>query len=256
MTKMRNYIEAAVLGESVRFPLRSVDDFNWVHHLAMSSVFYDRHDYQQATTHVRKAALLYVASLQLMADEGNDKWFHISREDIASRHASFVPVTRMTKTGLFTAAYDRFKDQVAFAMTTVAPYLETVCAVDDLSMMSNVYLNAVRSMPGGAGIYFREVADKEGFQGVVIHRGKDRMATEDVLSARHARSAIHSAVSYYSILASQLKSGAIILNDDEREAARNALDALDRIIAARREPAANDIDAFQQDVYVSSAMRA
>jgi hypothetical protein len=215
MTRVRNHIESALLGYSHADALRTVAGYNWVQHLAMAAILDDRNDIAHARLRSRMAAKSFVASLQLLARPGQRQWFHLSDEAVMDRFGEYMLTTLSLRSSLFDHAYGRFKSDVAVVMTEVVPHLGRLAASGDFSMLVNVYLNTVETLPDGIGVYFVRNEEKPCFTDVVIYPPPGFQRFIDMTRKSSRAATLDEAVGYYAILVSQHEAGNIQLSFDE-----------------------------------------
>ncbi|MCV9964402.1 hypothetical protein OIU34_21165 [Pararhizobium sp. BT-229] len=215
MIRMRNHIEAALLGLSRADELRTVGGYNWIQHLAMAALLDDRNDAAQAWLHSKSAAKSFVASLQLLSRPGPRQWFHLSDDAVMDRYREYMLKTFSTHAGLFDTAYARFKSDVAAVMTEIAPQLGRLAGSGDFSMLVNVYLNTVERLPDGVGVYFVHHEQMPGFTDVAIYPPSGFQRFIGKVRETGVASAMDEAAGYYAIVVSQHEAGNLELSSGE-----------------------------------------
>ncbi len=220
MARMANRIETALLGNSSARPLREVNGYNWLQHLGMASLMDDRRDLGGSLYRCKLAARSYVASLQLLSGDDGRQWFHLSADRVRAAVHRYMLPTRKLEEKLFDTVYERFRFEVVKIMAEVNPTMERLSGVDDLSMLSNVYLNSVDRMSPGAGVYFVHVDDDPNFHfvDVEVYPPKGFQRFLGAIRGQHLAPAVSEVAAYYSILLSQYRSGNVDLSSEELRA--------------------------------------
>ena len=226
MNRMRNHIEAALLGLSQVDQLRTVGGYNWIQHLAMAALLDDRRDAPEAGLRSKSAAASFVASLQLLSRPGPRQWFHLSEDAVMERFREYMLKTISAHDVLFDRAYARFKTDVAAVMIEVAPQLGRLAGSDDFSMLVNVYLNTVDRLPDGVGVYFVRHEMISGFTDVAVYPPSGFQRFMGKVRDSGVSAAVDEAAGYYGILISQHEAGNLELSAAELMRIENALTGL------------------------------
>ncbi|MCZ7862764.1 hypothetical protein O9X98_15420 [Agrobacterium salinitolerans] len=226
MNRMRNHIEAALLGLSRGDELRTVGGYNWIQHLAMAALLDDRREAPEAWLRSKSAATSFVASLQLLARSGQRQWFHLSDDAVMERFRAHMLKTFSAHDVLFDYVYERFKSDVAAVMTEVAPQLERIAGTGDFSMLVNVYLNTVNRLPDGVGVYFVHHEMMSGFTDVTVYPPSGFQRFMGRVRDTGVSAAVDDAAGYYAILVSQHEAGNLELSAAELLRIESALTGL------------------------------
>jgi hypothetical protein len=181
----------------------------------MAAVFDDRHDAPGAWMHSKAAARSFVASLQLMASDAGHQWFYLSKSEVFAAVSPLILQTARSHEYLFGQAFARFTADVGAVMAQVEPTMARIRNTGDLCLLSNVYLNAVRRMPEGVGVYF--VADRveRRFTDVALYP-RNGVQTFLAKARNHGSDpVIDDSASYYALLLEQYETGQLDLSDEE-----------------------------------------
>lgn len=255
MTRMRNQIELQLLGASRAFPLRTVSGYNWIQHLGMAALNDDRRDVSGSWYHSKWAAKSYVASLQLLSRDGTRQWFHLSEDALYEAVRKCLLPTATPHRDLFKAAFERFRIEADTLMSEVEPSMARLCSLEDFSMVSNVYLNSVKRMPQGVGVYFVHDRIDRSFTDIAVHSPSGIRRFLGALRGAERSPVMDDVAAYYNVLISQYKAGNLDLSAGElrvveatlndlvgglrdAEAALSLADSLDELETASAAPLA------------------
>lgn len=222
MTRPLNHLEAALLGMMIGRPLRTASGHNWLQHLAITMSMDSRGARSGSVKHRKAAAKSFVASLQLLSRPGLVQWFYLPEAAVFDRCQDYLPEGSLRSRDLFKEVFAGFRAEVVDVMAEVAPNLGRLRSCKDLSMIANVYLNSVESLPDGAGVFFVRDHDSGGYTDVVIHAnastGYDRY--------EGFGGALPEVADYYSTLLSNFEAGNLKLSKDEVLAVEDVLTML------------------------------
>lgn len=250
MTRLTNRIEANLLGKRKDFPLRTVAGYNWLQHLGMAAIFVDRKDAAGAWHHCMSSARSFVASLQLEARDGERQWFHLSEPAVFDAMRRYMLPTRRPHYDLFLDVFERFRVNADHLMSEVEPRMAKLCSLEDFSLLANVYLNAVKRMPSGVGVYFVHDKGNPSFTDVVVHAPNGFRRFIGNIKGAEGSEIMADVSSYYTVLMSQRHAGNLELFPEELEKIEASLVALvdgvrDEVVAAELSQALDELDGCQ-----------
>lgn len=226
MTIMKNHLEDTLLGRRQDTPLRTVGGYNWLQHLGMAAIFDDRKDLAGAWHHSRSAARSFVASLQLLSRPGGRQFFHLSGPSVYDAVERYMLPTHTPHYALFQNVFERFKVEADQLMSHIEPSMTRLCALEDFSMLSNVYLNAVERMADGVGVYFVHDRANPAFTDIAVHAPNGIRRFLGAMKGAEGSQTMSDVTAYYAILISQRQAGNVELYPEELERIESTLTAL------------------------------